>query len=384
MSSTFRGIPPQVLLSQVRNTAAWALDGAADAPEFSWRAALLRAEETAQDYEPTWAYLRLMLAAHFATVGTFVPTDVDSHIRHHAWQRAGAYNPLHAALDVVDETDRWDTRLVSARVVAVPEVGDLGGHEGEWMAVRAGALGRALALHDEAAIERLVTRLDADVAKHARAFEVLRDVKGRERDALHVVATLAHNLGDLSRIVTEWAVRSPRALDLQKRYARLGHDDGAVGDPRFLVAGRVNKAVMAAENHRFLTLRAARSLRVGRELLLPVGPYFDAWGETLGRSALLSDRGPGGALGGRGAAVEALVETHVQNPTQQGVLRALAGFHRAHPGGLDAVAGDVAARLRKQLKSGPIREAVGVSVERFEARMANRYRAALEGRAFSG
>ena len=103
----------------------------------------------------------------------------------------------------------------------------------------------------------------------------------------------------------------------------------------------------------------------------------------MGRSALLGANGPGASLGGRAAAVEGLVETHLLSPTQQGVLRALAGFHRAHPGGLDAVAGDVAARLRKLLKAGPIREALGVDRSRFEARMVNRYKAALEGRALS-
>jgi hypothetical protein len=379
----FRGISPPVLLSQVRNTAAWALDGPAEGAANSWRAALLRAPETPQEYDPAWAYFRLLLAAHFVTVGTFVPTDVDSHIRHHAWLRAGTRDMLSAALDVLDETDAWRVDDVSARVVNVPGVGAISGHDGEWMAVRAGALGRALAMNDEAAIERVSARLDAAVALHAQAFEAVRAARGRELDALCVVATLAHNLGDLSRVVEEWAAKSPRALELKLRYGRLGHDDAAVADPRFLLAGRVNKAVMASENHRFLAMRAARSLRVGRELLLPIGPFFDAWGETLGRSALLASNGPGASLGGRAAAVEALVETHLQSPTQQGVLRALAGFHRAHPGGLDAVAGDVAARLRKQLKAGPIREALGVDRGRFDARMVNRYKAALEGRGLS-
>ncbi len=60
-------------------------------------------------------------------------------------------------------------------------------------------------------------------------------------------------------------------------------------------------------------------------------------------------------------------------------MRALAGFHQAHPGGVDAVEPELPARLRKVLRAGAAREALGVPVERFEARMVNRYRAALAG-----
>lgn len=376
----FRGVSPSVLLSQVRSTVSWAIDGSAVGPERSWRAALQKAEHTEHGYEGSWGFLRLELAAHFATLGSFVSTDVDSHIRHHAWQRAHVGDTMRAALDVVDETDRWDPREISEKCVALPDGSALSGHDGEWLAVRAGALGRALAINDAEAVERIVTRIDAEIDRHALAWAWARNQRGRESDALRVATVIAHNLGDLSRVVVEWTSRSTQAHSLRERYARLGHDDGTVGDPRFLEAGRVNKAVMALENHRFLALREARSLRVSRELLMPISPFLDAWGETIARSAHLGARGLGGPLGGRAAVINALVETHVQSPTQQGVLRALAGFHHAFPGGLDAIADEVAARLRKRLKTGPIREAVGIAPERFEQRMANRFRAALEGR----
>lgn len=375
----FRGVAPSLLASQVNNTAAWALEGPTDGPAHAWRLALTRAPDTSQEHDPAWTYLRLLLAAHFATVATFVPTDVDSHIRHHAWQHARAGETLAAAIDAVDGIDAWDAREVSARVVEVPGVGALSGHDGEWMAVRAGALGRALAAHDEAAVERLVARLDADVERHAAALAAVMHARGRELDALRVIPTVAHNLGDLSRIVEEWTAKSPTALSLRKRYARLGHEDGSNPDPRFTVAGRVNKAVTAAENHRFLALRAARPLRVARALLLPLGPFFDAWGAEVAASPALGRRGSPESLTSRASVVAALLETHLSAPTQQGVLRALAGFHQAHPGGVDAVEPELPARLRKVLRAGAAREALGVPAERFEARMVNRYRSALSG-----
>jgi hypothetical protein len=144
--------------------------------------------------------------------------------------------------------------------------------------------------------------------------------------------------------------------------------------------GAVNRAVTAAENHRFLALRAARPLRLSADLLLGLGPFFDGWGERVARHPLLDDDAEGGALGGRGAVVTALLEGHLAAPTQQGYLRALAGIHRALPGGLDAVAVRAPARIRKELRGGAIREAAGVDPERFAQRMANRYRQALPPR----
>jgi hypothetical protein len=137
-----------------------------------------------------------------------------------------------------------------------------------------------------------------------------------------------------------------------------------------VTAGVVNKAVMAIENHRFLPLRKARPLRAAREFLLPIGPFFDAWGETLGRDRRLD-------AAARGAVLAALIDGHEQDPSQQGYLRAMAGLHRTHGGGLDALAREVPARARKLLAGGPVREALRVDRERFEARMVNRYRAAL-------
>jgi hypothetical protein len=367
----FRGIAPHVLFAQVRNTATWALD-AAHTQTTSWCAALARAQETTQEHDETWAYFTLLLAAHFATVATFVPTDVDSHIRHHVWQHTSAGARLRGALDALDATDHWDARDVSARVIDVPAVGRLSGHDGEWMAVRAGALGRALALDDREAIERVVARLDEDVARHARAATWISEVRGRTPDALRVAVTIAHNLGDLSRVVEVWPTHTQEARTLAQRYVRLTHEGG---DARFAVASRLNKQLMAVENHRFHALRSARALRISRALLLPIGPFFDDWGATVATSATLRHENDG-----RASVVAALIESHLQGPTQLGVLRALVGFHDAHSGGLDALIGDVPARLRKHLKGGPVREALGVSRAQFEARMARRAEAIIDGR----
>ena len=371
-----RGVKPSLISTQVRNTAAWALEGPTEGDAHSWRRALVSATEIPHGHDGDGAYLRLLLAAHHATIATFVPTDLDSHIRFHAWQRCETVADLRMAAAVLEETTAWDAAEVSARVVDVPGVGPISGHDGEWLGVRAGALGRALALDDAATADAQTAFLDASLERHAAAFAAVQRAKGRELMALEVVAALAHNLGDLSRVVDTWPLKSPAALAVRRRYVKLGHE--TEGDPRFALAGRIYKRVMASENPRFLGLRAAKSLRVHRDLLLGIGPFFDAWGETIARHPALDDKAPGGDLGGRGAVLAALVQSHLAAPTVQGFLRAIAGFHRAAPGGVERYADDVAARERASLRTGAIREALGVDRERFEARTINRYRAAYD------
>src|SRR5260221_1067336 len=151
-----QGIAPLVLASQIANTAAWIVDADDLEP-----AAIAR---RAPEIEALWkvdardvAYFELLLAAHFLTVATFVPTDVDARIRHHAWVEAEPAL-LSAQLDVVDRAAAWDPRRVSARTIDAPDGGAaLCGHDGEWLSVWGGALGRALVLEDAPAIERVTT-----------------------------------------------------------------------------------------------------------------------------------------------------------------------------------------------------------------------------------
>src|SRR5690242_9659191 len=99
-------IRPEALLGQVENTAAWAMHG--DAPN----ARIFAAALTAAD-QP--ASLALLLAAHYTTVATFVPTDVDAQIRFHFWQSLRDADAIAAELPVVDAVAGWDITPVSAR-----------------------------------------------------------------------------------------------------------------------------------------------------------------------------------------------------------------------------------------------------------------------------
>ena len=357
------GIQNSVLLEQVRNTAAWL-----------WAepscASLTEIFDTSVDepLETSGAHLRafrLRLAAHYATVATFVPTDVDAHIRHHMWMSIADADAFASAKACLDEAIGRDARVVSARVTE-----GISGHDGEWLSVRAGALGRALVLGLDREAALLADEIEAELDREQRVFAEALKRSAPATTTLALATTLAHNLGDLSRVVDAWP-GAAAASAVRTRYSRLGHSDGAPHRDDFLLAGALNKEVMALENHRFLALRKPRALRRSRALLLPIGPWFDAWGETVCRSEHLEDED-------RGEVVAALVELHLRSPDQEGCLRALAAIHRETRGGLGSYGAALPARVRKEIGRGRIRDAIDVSRERFETRIEGRYRALLE------
>lgn len=374
MRAVKAGIAPQLVRDQVKNTASWiwedtrltflaeALDGVDNAAR----------AQTAGDGAPH--YLRHLLAAHFATVATFVPTDVDTRIRHHAWMTIESHDGLAAACAVVDEVASWDARAVSARTVDCaaddPSCGSVSGHDGEWLSVRAGALGRALVLGAKDIADRLIEAIDRELAREEHVLTEALAAKGSSRRLLAASNVVAHNLGDLSRVVEAWPGKDAVA-DVRAKYVRLGHPDGTASRRVFVTAGTLNKALLALENHRFLALRKPRGLRTSRDLLLPIGPWFDGWGETVARHPGLEDRD-------RAEIVAALLETHLSSPDALGCLRALAGIHRATRGGLELYVPDLPARLRKEALRGKVREAFDISETHFDARIDRRLRSTLD------
>jgi hypothetical protein len=366
------GIAPQVLVAQVKGTAGWLWDeaGAMASKAAAGAVRVLDGVDEVARVFPEGprgtAYLRLLLAAHFATVATFVPTDVDARIRHHAWWAMEEADVVEAGAALVDEVASWDAGAVSARVLAAPE-GALSGHDGEWLGVRAGALGRAVSLGADRIAGGLAAALDGELDREERILTASLEGDAPASRALAAATIVAHNLGDLSRVVEAWPKLDALA-PLRARYLRLGHDDAPTRRRPFVIGGALNKALVAHENHRFLPLRRPRGLRRARALLLPIGPWLDAWGETVARHDALDERD-------RAEVVAALLEIHRSAPEQLGCLRALSGIHRATRGGLDVFSQDLPARLRKDPRGGRVREALDVEEAHFVARFERRYAA---------
>ena len=361
------GIAPTLLASQVAATASWALETVATGLAASTIRDAERIETLWKSEPEHLDYLRLLLSAHYLTVATFCPTDVDARIRHHVWAEIDDADVLMRAIDEVDAIAALDPRHVSARFLT-DEGKAISGHDGEWFSVRAGALGRALSMEAKDAAARLEAQIDAELEREAAMFESrvrADDVVG----ALSASTILAHNVGDLSRVVDAWP-KAPALEPARKRYTRLGHEpDRTRFGGSFYVAGALNKSVMAIENHRFLHLRAPRTLRRARELLLPIGPFFYEWGTTIGRTLELEERAE---------VVAALLETHLSRVEQAGVLRAIAGIAETSTGPWSELVSFLPARLRKVIATGPVRAAIGTPERAFLARLENRYRAAME------
>ncbi len=348
------GIAPKLLFEQVKNTAPWALT---IEPPLASVEILKKAPELEQRWrkgEDAEGYFVALLAAHFTTVATFVPTDVDQRVRQHAWSELSGKR-LVSALDRVEEVARWDVRPVSERFVTVDDE-VLAGHQGEWMSVMAGALGRALAISDAAIVERATAFIEAELTREARLVTLARK-ESSDQELLSLVTTVAHNLGDLSRVVDTWRP-AHAASELGRRYQRLGHEDGARFDGAFVFAGELNKLLMAKENHRFLTLRVPRALRRERAFLLPFGPYLFNWGRLIGSSKGLEDTE-------RAEILLALLQTHVRRTDEHGCLRAIAGLHGAFPGGLERLARLLPAEGRQAMLLPRVQSALRVAEKDF-------------------
>jgi hypothetical protein len=351
------GIAPTLLLEQVKGTAGWAFTLDPPLPAAGILANAPEIEKRWRANAATEEYFVALLAAHFTTVATFCPTDVDVRIRQIVW--AGlAKERLASAVTRVEEIARWSVPPVSARHVVIDgEV--LAGHQGEWFSVLAGALGRALALGDAAIVERATAWIEAELAREARLVTFARK-NASAQELLSVVTTVAHNVGDLSRVVDTWAPAQAES-ELGLRYRRLGHEEGARFDGAFLYAGNLNKARMALENHRFLPLRAPKALRRERAFLLPFGPYFYDWGRVIGSTPLLDDVE-------RAEILLALVRVHERRTEEQGCLRAIAGIDAACAGGVDKLAAHWPASERSSLARGGIKLALRLAEPDFLAK----------------
>lgn len=290
-----RGIAPDLLVSQVRNTAPYVFEGdggalASFAPAVTVRA--FQPESVLTHFE----YFQLCLSAHYLTVATPVPTDVDNQIRQKLWPRE---LPLDIALpmaDLVLSAHGWDSRLVSARYQYGPkgtavEQEYLTGHKGEWFTVACGAY-CALKQYDSAEArtkrEEIFEKIKSEVNLHSEIFGALWKA-GNGLGCLIGSASVAHNLGDLDRVMDMWELDFGDPLRL--KFYKLGTtpfdpDRKLRYQGRLWIAGELYKETidgssMALENHRHYALRKPRALRESPRYLVPNGPFFDAWGARV-------------------------------------------------------------------------------------------------------
>jgi hypothetical protein len=387
-SGAFGGfIGPRTLVSLVESALPWLLapafaerageprDGSLvqlAAGRFGWWHVLRAGAGLAPSAEPTAAerteYFALCLAAHFASAASFVPTDVDTKIRRALWKDAIGTPELARMRALALAVSEWDVSAVTARQVDVEPVGRVSGHDGERIAVLCGGLVASLRARDADGVGELESAIDAELAREASAFAAVERQPGRELDLLRLAAVLTHNAGDVMQGLADAGKTGPLA-DRFGDLARGGIDryGGA-----FARAAALYRALLASEGHRNYPLRGPRALRRVPELLLPIAPMLDEWGERVARA-------PGLTARDRAEVAEALAQGCTKLPGQLGYYRALAGFARASARGLEApdLAAHYAASTRKLLRESGLRQKIAVPRASFESQLAKRTRAVL-------
>jgi hypothetical protein len=379
-SAPRRGISPTTLLEQVENTIPFIFEPSYrfDAEKMPHVALLRRLHETRNSSELGHVdYFELCLAAHHASVASFVPTDVDNQIRFKLWSPQLSTEDLAAMAKKVITSLNWDYHPLSTRFVRSPKTGEsISGHEGEWFSTAAGAYG-ALRKRDPDTASEIARRILAEVERQATIFKDLREARDGI-GALKAATLIAHNLGDLDRVIDMWFIsaRDP----LKQAVFKLGHppdESPAESQPRegvsawvqklLLQAAALNKLCMADENHRHFALRQARPLRRHPDFLLPIGPFFDDWGLKIGRHPQIQAQEVADV-------VEALVigweklnkPGATTGKTPVGYSRALAGILETFPGGFAELSRYIPARTERILKAGELRAQISVARARFE------------------
>lgn len=393
MSATFGGfIGPGNLAGLVSNTAPWLFDRSSarfqDPPETSgprlpeharhalgWWSVLRHARELGTPDEPTpaeWTdYFVLCLAAHFASVATYVPTDVDTKIRVHLWYRERPDEERARLRDAVLGLRDWDVRGVTARLVDVEGHGPISGHDGERLSVLAGGLIGFLVAGDAASAEALEQELDAELRREADAFELLSRKVGRERDLLSLAALLTHNVGDVDQGLSAREGRRHGQAQ-RERYADLAGRGVERYGGAFARAAALYRLALSADGHRHYPLREVRALRSSPELLLPLAPFLDEWGAKVATW-------PAFDAEARAGVVAALVDGCRKLKGQNGYYRALSGFQRAHPGGLEEknLQSALPASVRRELRDSELRRLIAIRQESFESSLGKQARNAL-------
>lgn len=365
-SKSMATISFQLIKDQVKNTAPFLpkLVGEKNSPYVQY---LLQSD----DDQNAFSEFRLCLSAHFATVGTYVPTDVDNLIRQKLWSPHLDVETLNSLVDLVIESLQWNVTKVTTRRVRSPlSQREFSGHEGEWFSTAVAAYSASKKKIPEKS-EVLMEMIEAETKRQGEIFVELKSVKSGI-EMLKASYLIAHNLGDLDRVIDLWHLASDDPL--RKSSYKLGHEAFEKNSDHWKTglyqAGILNKLFMAAENHRHFALREARCLRKSADLLLPIGPFLDDWGRIVARHPELSHEEIAGVI-------ETLVLGWERLPQTHAYPRAICGILDVFPGGRSSLSQHLPAKVQRTLRSGPLASLLNISQKRFEEHWAARALKAL-------
>lgn len=312
-------------------------------------------------------YFAICLAAHHATVATFIPTDVDSKIRGLLWNWRRPSEVFRQMFEFSLEAMEWEIYRVSTRYTERAGVGPVSGHNGEMLGVLAGALGCFVRMGDIEYADRAACAIDEELRREITEFEFVKKQRGGELDLLRVAMSIMHNLGDLDQGISFWG-RGSSFEPFRERFAELGKDPRRRYGTTFHLAGQLYRTLLASEGHRHYPLRHVPALRRNNNHLLPLGPWFDEWGFAIGAATDLSTPEKGEVL-------TALLSGCKKIPGQHGYFRAIAGIYEGFQGRIDDLLKSIPVSARHQCREAAIRQAIATRRESFESSYRKRTRA---------
>lgn len=355
------GIAPNLLLKDVENTAPFLFKGEikTDGKEKSYLAKLLFYKKNLNSLKHInlTEYFSICMAAHWSTAGTFVPTNVDNQIREGLWKHKEILGHIERMARITIESWSWDYEQVTNRKAYNPGNGQImSTHEGTWLSVAIGAY-NALLKHKKIELaDEVASVILEEIKKEEDLLNELRE-KRDHINFLRSTALMAHNFGDLDRVIDQWEM--PKENLFRQRIYKLGHELNPNYSPILVFAGQVNKKFLSVENHRHMSMRQARSLRKSHHFLIPVGPFMDQWGKTLGSSKILS-------LPELGEIVSCFYEGYKRQNQAFGYARAFSGLLSALPMGLATLEADLPYDLVAEIKKSPFSKIAHQSQEDFE------------------
>jgi hypothetical protein len=339
------GIAPNILLKHVENTAPFLFKGDLDTSGFqkSYLTKLIFYKKNLKLLKniDLTEYFHICMSAHWATAGTFVPTDVDNQIREGLWKHGHINRHIEKMARITIDAWTWDyTQVTNRKSFNLSQNQVMSTHEGTWLSV---AIGAYCALKRNKKLPLATEVADVILAEIDKEESLLLELRER-RDHINYLrscALMAHNFGDLDRVIDQWQLSDEDIL--KKRIYKLGHKLNSNYSPILYFSGLVNKQFLSVENHRHMSLRQPKCLRRSYKFLVPVGPFMDEWGKILGSSTEFTQLE-------KAEIISALFEGYSRQDQAFGYIRAFRGMVESLPGGLHSLDEFMAFDLLQEIK----------------------------------
>lgn len=361
------GIAPNILLKHVENTASFLFKGELDTTgkQKAYLAKLILYKKNLKLLKniDLTEYFHICMSAHWATAGTFVPTDVDNQIREGLWKHEQIGRHIEKMARITIDSWTWDyTQVTNRKSFNISRNQVMSTHEGTWLSV---AIGAYCALVQNKKMDLAQEVADVILAEAEKEESLLLDLREKRdhTNYLRSCALMAHNFGDLDRVIDQWQMSHDDPFI--KRIYKLGHRLNPNYSPILYFSGLVNKHFLSVENHRHMSLRQPKCLRKSCKYLVPVGPYMDDWGKMLGSDKDLT-------MPEKAEIISAFFEGFSRQDEAFGYIRAFKGMMDTIDGGIACLDEYLPFDLLREMKKSKFFKLAEISKEEFEQSMSDK------------